>query len=146
MLNQLSPAKGSKKARKRVGRGPGSGHGKTSCKGHKGARARSGSAKGAGFEGGQMPLQRRVPKKGFSHQRAVEYTILNLARLSVFEGAAEVSPATLLAKGLIRKADDRIKILGTGEVMGPLTVRVHRISAEARRKVEQAGGKVEVLA
>jgi large subunit ribosomal protein L15 len=146
MLNKLKPAPGSKKTRKRVGRGVGSGHGKTSCRGQKGAGQRAGSGKGPGFEGGQMPLQRRVPKKGFTHQREFEYVILNLAALSVFGKDAEVSPATLLEKKLIRKAADRVKILADGEVEVPLFLKVHRISQAARRKVEEKGGKVEVLA
>ncbi len=129
-----------------MGRGVGSGHGKTSARGQKGAGARSGGGKGPGFEGGQMPLQRRVPKKGFYHRRQIEYVILNLKTLSVFGKDAEVSPATLLEKGMIRKAGDKIKLLAGGSVEVPLTIRVHRISEAARRKVEEAGGKVEVLA
>ncbi len=146
MLHQLSPAPGSKKAGKRVGRGVGSGHGKTSCRGQKGQRARSGRGKGPGFEGGQMPLQRRVPKKGFYHKREFEYAILSLRKLAVFGKDAEVSPETLLAKGLIRKATDKVKVLADGAVEVPLRLRVHRISEAARRKIEQAGGTVEVLA
>jgi large subunit ribosomal protein L15 len=146
MLNKLSPARGSKKSVKRVGRGPGSGHGKTSCGGHKGAKARSGSHKGAGFEGGQMPLQRRVPKKGFPHEPFVTYVILNLQALAVFSSGEEVSPETLHGKGVIRRVTDRVKVLAQGDIAVPLTLRVHKISEAARRKVEEAGGKVEVLA
>lgn len=146
MLHELRPAKGAVRPSKRVGRGPGSGHGKTSCRGQNGQGQRSGSGKGPGFEGGQMPLQRRLPKRGFTHLREIEYVIINLERLSGFAGGAVVSPDTLFEQGMIRRKSDRVKILGDGGVAVPLTVRVHKISKSARQKIEAAGGTVEVLA
>jgi large subunit ribosomal protein L15 len=145
MLDQLKPPPGSRKTSKRVGRGSGSGHGKTSCRGEKGQGARSGGGKGPGFEGGQMPLQRRIPKRGFHSRNRVEYTILSLEKLGAFGKNAEVTPETLKEKGLIRKSTEKVKILADGEIQVPLLIRVHRISGAARKKVEEAGGKVEVL-
>jgi large subunit ribosomal protein L15 len=145
MLHLVRPAKGATKRCKRVGRGPGSGHGKTSCKGHKGSRARAGGGKGPGFEGGQMPLQRRLPKKGFRHEREVVYAVVNLKQLAVFGAGDQVTPETLAAKGVIRKPTDKVKLLAVGEVAGPLAVRVHAVSGAARGKIEAAGGSVEVL-
>jgi large subunit ribosomal protein L15 len=142
-LHELSPAKGSRHAKKRVGRGPGSGTGKTSGRGHNGQRSRSGFSRRAGFEGGQMPLVRRVPKRGFTNIFRREYTIVNLSGLSEFEG--EVTPEILLEKGMVRKGMP-IKILGQGEISKPLTVVAHKFSASARAKIEAAGGRCEVPA
>lgn len=142
-LHELSPAKGSRHARKRVGRGPGSGTGKTAGRGHNGQRSRTGFSHRAGFEGGQMPLVRRLPKRGFTNIFRREYTIVNIASLEAMEG--EVTPETLLAKGLVRKGMP-VKILGQGEISKPLTVVAHKFSASARAKIEAAGGRCEVPA
>lgn len=145
-LEELSPAPGAKKRPKRVGRGPGSGHGKTSGKGHKGQKARSGGGKAGGFEGGQMPLYRRVPKRGFTPRRRVVYAVVNLKDLHAFSAGSVVDPDQLLKAGLVKKAEcGRVKILGDGELPHALTVRVHRVSAGARQKIEATGGRVEVL-
>ncbi len=142
-LHDLSPAPGSKKARKRVGRGPGSGTGKTAGRGHKGQRSRSGFSQRFGFEGGQMPLVRRVPKRGFTNIFRIEYSCVNLDRLVDFEG--EVTPEALVDRGLVR-AKRPIKILGDGEVGQALKVSAHKFSKSARAKIEAAGGSCEVLA
>ncbi|MBI4611612.1 MAG: 50S ribosomal protein L15 [Candidatus Rokubacteria bacterium] len=145
-LDELSPAPGAKRRPKRVGRGPGSGHGKTAGRGHKGQKARSGGGKGAGFEGGQMPLYRRLPKRGFTPRQRTVYAAVNLKALGVFAGGGVVDPDSLVAARLIKKAErDRVKILGDGELPHALTVRVHKVSASARAKIEAAGGRVEVL-
>lgn len=141
-LHELSPAKGSKKNKKRVGRGPGSGNGKTAGRGHKGQRSRSGFSRRAGFEGGQMPLVRRVPKRGFTNIFRTEYAIVNLSALSELEG--EIGPESLHGAGLVR-AGRLVKVLGDGEVTKALTVRAHKFSASARRKIEEAGGTCEEL-
>ncbi len=141
-LHELSPAKGSKKNKKRVGRGPGSGNGKTAGRGHKGQRSRSGFSRRAGFEGGQMPLVRRVPKRGFTNIFRTEYAIVNLSALSELEG--EIGPESLQEAGLVR-AGRLVKVLGDGEVGKALTVRAHKFSASARRKIEEAGGTCEEL-
>jgi large subunit ribosomal protein L15 len=146
-LNDLRPAKGSNKSRKRVGRGPGSGHGKTSGKGHKGQHARSGGGKRAGFEGGQMPLYRRLPKRGFlPYGGKTEYAIVNLKDLGVLPAGSTVDPNALVKAGLIKRSGrSRVKILGDGEVPHALTVRAHAVSASARTKIEGQGGRVEIL-
>ncbi len=146
-LSDLRPAPGARKSPKRVGRGPGSGHGKTSTKGHKGQKARSGGGKAGGFEGGQMPLYRRLPKRGFlPHGGKREYAVVNLAALAGFAAGAVVDPDGLVQAGLIKRAGrGRVKILGVGEVPHALTLRVHAISASARAKIEGRGGQVEVL-
>ena len=141
-LHDLSPAPGSKHSRKRVGRGPGSGTGKTAGRGHKGQRSRSGYSQRFGFEGGQMPLVRRVPKRGFTNIFRVEYSVVNLSRLADFDG--EVTPETLLAKGLVR-AKRPVKILGDGEFDKALKISAHKFSKSARAKIEAAGGSCEVL-
>lgn len=141
-LHDLSPAKGSKKARQRVGRGPGSGTGKTAGRGHKGQRSRSGFSRRAGFEGGQMPLVRRVPKRGFTNIFATEYAVFNVARLQDLDG--EVSPESLTELGWIRRGE-LVKILGQGELDKSLTVKAHKFSKSAREKIEKAGGSCEVL-
>lgn len=145
-LHELSPAQGSKKSVKRIGRGTASGQGKTAGKGQKGQKARSGYSRRAGFEGGQMPLQRRVPKRGFNNIFATEYAIVNLASLNEkFEDGATVDAESLIKAGLIKKALDGVKILGKGEITKALTVKVTAISETAKAKIEAAGGKVEVL-
>ena len=145
-LSNLKPAKGSTQSRKRVGRGPGSGLGKTSGRGEKGQKSRSGFSHRPGFEGGQMPLHRRVPKRGFSNARfRKEYTELNLDQLEVFEAGTIVTPEVLLKNGLIRKLRDGVKVLGRGELTKALTVRAHRFSASAQERIAAAGGKAELI-
>ena len=145
-LHELSPAEGSKKAVKRIGRGAGSGQGKTAGKGHKGAKARSGYSRQAGFEGGQMPLQRRLPKRGFNNIFRTEYAVVNLSSLvERFENGAVVDAESLKACGLIKKELDGVKVLGKGEITKALTVKVAAISESAKAKIEAAGGKAEVL-
>jgi large subunit ribosomal protein L15 len=141
-LSSLSPAEGSTQSRKRVGRGPGSGLGKTSGKGNKGHKARTGGGTNPGFEGGQMPMYRRLPKRGFTNPFRVESQIVNLADLKKVS-AGDVSPETLYSAGLIGKPDSPVKLLGTGEADRPYTVRGVALSASARSKIEAAGGKIE---
>jgi large subunit ribosomal protein L15 len=141
-LSTLSPAEGSTQARKRVGRGPGSGLGKTSGKGHKGHKARTGGATNPGFEGGQMPMYRRLPKRGFTNPFRTPAQVVNLLDLKKVT-AAEVSPETLYSAGLIGKPDSRVKLLGTGDADRAYTVRGVALSAPARAKIEAAGGKIE---
>ena len=144
-LHELHPAEGSTSAQKRLGRGSGSGLGKTSGKGHKGAKARSGGGKRPGFEGGQMPLYRRVPKRGFNNVFGTEYAAVNVERLEVFEDGAVVDAAALLEKKIIRKELDGVKILGCGELTKKLTVKAAKFSATAKEKIEAVGGKAEVI-
>jgi large subunit ribosomal protein L15 len=146
-LSDLRPAPGAVRNRKRVGRGPGSGHGKTSTKGNKGHNARSGGGKGGGFEGGQMPLYRRLPKRGFlPHGGKDEYAIVNLKSLGSFGANAVVDPEGLVKAGLVKNGQrGRVKMLGGGEVEHALTVRVHAVSESARTKIDARGGRVEVL-
>lgn len=145
-LHELSPAEGSKKAVKRIGRGAGSGQGKTAGKGHKGAKARSGYSRRPGFEGGQMPLQRRVPKRGFNNIFRTEYATVNVAALEErFDTNAVVDAESLKACGLIKKELDGIKVLGKGDLTKALTVKVSAVSESAKAKIEAAGGTVEVL-
>jgi large subunit ribosomal protein L15 len=141
-LSTLVPAPGSTQARKRVGRGPGSGLGKTSGKGHKGHKARTGGGTNPGFEGGQMPMYRRLPKRGFTNPFRIENQIVNLADLKKVS-APEVSPESLYSAGLIGKPDSRVKLLGTGDADRAYTVRGVALSASARAKIEAAGGKIE---
>ncbi len=143
-LHELSPAEGSKKDAKRIGRGHGSGNGKTAGKGHKGQKARAGHGIGPGFEGGQMPLQRRVPKRGFNNIFAEEVAVINVANLEVFEDGAVVDNAALKAKGIIKKEAVPVKVLGNGKLSKKLTVQVSAYSASAAQKIEAAGGKAEV--
>jgi large subunit ribosomal protein L15 len=142
-LNTLKPALGSTKNRKRIGRGPGSGHGKTSTKGHKGQKARSGGSIKAGFEGGQMPLQRRLPKRGFTPLDRVEYSLVNLKQLDVFEAGSTVDAAALVSKGLIKKACNAVKILGNGDLTKALKVSATKFSQSARDKITASGGTFE---
>ena len=144
-LHLLRPAKGSKKAPKRVGREAGSGHGKTSCRGGKGQTARSGSGVRRGFEGGQMPLARRLPKRGFCNIFRTEYQVVNVGQLEVFDSGSEIDHALLVSKRLVRRSKDMVKVLAKGEIARPLTVKVHAVSAAARKKIESAGGKVELI-
>ena len=144
-IEYLKPADGCRKRNKRVGRGIGSGHGKTSCKGHKGQKARSGSGKGAGFEGGQMPLQRRIPKRGFKNYFTKEYAVINLKDLARIEDSDVITPELLVDRGVVRKIKDGIKILGDGEIKRHVTIKAKIFSAEAAAKIAAAGGKAEVI-
>ena len=145
-LENLKPSEGATKKPKRIGRGVGSGMGRTSTRGHKGQKSRSGFSRRQGFEGGQMPLQRRLPKRGFTNIFRKEYATLNVRDLArVFEAGSEIGPDELRAKGLMRKSKAGIKILGEGDIDRALTVRAHAFSASARAKIEQAGGKCEVI-
>jgi large subunit ribosomal protein L15 len=144
-LENLKPAKGSVRERKRVGRGPGSGLGKTSGRGEKGQKSRSGYSHKVGFEGGQMPLHRRVPKRGFTNRFRKEYAEVNLERLEAFDAGAIVTPDLLLARGVIKKVGDGVKVLGGGELTKALTVRAHKFSARAQARITELGGRAEVL-
>ncbi len=145
-LHELAPAEGSKKEHFRVGRGHGSGNGKTAGKGHKGQNARSGGGVRPGFEGGQMPLYRRLPKRGFNNARfATNYAIVNVSDLDVFEDGAVVDVAALVESGLVNDQCDGIKILGNGEISKKLTVHAAAFSQSAKEKIEAAGGKAEVM-
>lgn len=145
-LHDLSPAEGSKKARKRIGRGPASGQGKTAGKGHKGQKARSGGTIRPGFEGGQMPLQRRVPKRGFTNIFRTEYATVNVADLEArFEDGAVVDVDAIVASGLLKKTLDGVKVLGNGEITKKLDVKANAFSETAKAKIEAAGGKAEVM-
>jgi len=144
-IEDLKPAVGSKNKKKRVGRGIGSGHGKTSCKGHKGQKARSGGTKAPGFEGGQMPLQRRLPKRGFKNLFKVEFAIVNLKDINKIDGVDVITPDVLIEKGIIKNIKDGVKILGEGEIQKPLTIKADAFSSSASAKITAAGGKVEVL-
>jgi LSU ribosomal protein L15P len=144
-INELKPAQGSHKRRKIVGRGAGSGHGKTSCRGSNGQNCRSGGGTRPGFEGGQMPLIRRVPKVGFNIKFPKEIQIVNLKSLARFKEDALISPEFLEEKGLIKNKDRWVKILGNGEVHKPLSIKAHYFSNSAREKIEKAGGKVEII-
>ncbi len=142
-LHDLGPAEGSVKGSKRIGRGPASGQGKTAGKGHKGQKARSGGGVRPGFEGGQMPLARRVPKRGFNNIFAKKTVAINLSALNAFDDGAVVTSDALIEKGIIKKALDGVKILGNGELTKKLTVQVAAFSASAKQKIEAAGGKAE---
>jgi len=144
-LSNLKPAAGSTKNRKRIGRGPGSGTGKTSGKGHKGQNARSGGGVKPGFEGGQMPLQRRLPKRGFTSLNKKVYALVNLRDLDAFEAGAVVDIESLGKAGLISGVKDGVKILADGDISKALTVQAHKFSKSAAEKIEAAGGKAEVL-
>jgi large subunit ribosomal protein L15 len=144
-LSNLKPAIGSTKNRKRIGRGAGSGTGKTAGKGHKGQKARSGGSVKPGFEGGQMPLQRRLPKRGFRPLNKKVYALVNLRDLEIFEPGSVVDLAALGKSGLVTNILDGVKILGTGEILKALTVQAHKFSKSAQEKIEAAGGKAEVL-
>ena len=144
-LHEISPAPGSTQAPKRLGRGTGSGLGKTSGKGHKGAKARSGGGKGPGFEGGQMPLIRRVPMRGFTNIFAKQYAIVKLEDLEQFDDGSVIGEYELREKGLINKLYDGVKILGNGEMTKKLTVKAAKFTKSAQEKIEKNGGKAEVI-
>jgi large subunit ribosomal protein L15 len=144
-VHDLSPADGSRKKRKRVGRGPGSGHGKTSCRGHKGQKSRSGGGVSRGFEGGQMPLQRRLPKRGFTNLFKKEYSVINIKDLQRFAPDSTLDREAFIQAGLIKKNKNRIKILATGEITIPLHLKVDKVSEIAKQKIESAGGKIELI-
>jgi large subunit ribosomal protein L15 len=146
-LNDLKPPKGAKHVRKRIGRGQGSGQGKTAGRGHKGAQSRSGYRRKRGFEGGQMPLHRRVPKRGFHNPFRIEYAVVNLDTIGErFESGAVITPELLRERGLVREAGAPVKILARGEVGKALTVRAHKFSGKAAEKIAAAGGTAETLA
>ena len=142
-LSNLSPHPGSNKNKKRIGRGPGSGHGKTATRGHKGYKARSGSGIKLGFEGGQMPLQRRLPKRGFNNIFKKEYAIVNLRDLERFEAGTRIDRQALIDAGMVARKYPFVKILGEGEIKAALTVAVDKVSKSARQKIEAAGGTIE---
>ena len=144
-LHELAPYAGATRRRKRIGRGPGSGHGKTATKGHKGLLARSGGGKRPGFEGGQMPLVRRLPKHGFANPFRIEYAIVNLKSLAGLGAVDQVTPETLISSGLIKQKSQLVKILGLGEVSRPIVVRAHKFSKAAAQKIQAAGGRAEVI-
>ena len=144
-LHDLKPAVGATTAEKRLGRGIGSGLGKTSGKGHKGAKARSGGGKGPGFEGGQIPLMRRIPKRGFTNKFRTEYVAINVERLEIFEDGQVVTPVELIEAGIIKNILDGVKIMGNGEITKKLTVKANKFTATAKEKIEAAGGKAEVI-
>jgi large subunit ribosomal protein L15 len=144
-LEDLKPHDGAKKARKRIGRGPGSGHGKTATKGHKGQKARAGAGKGAGFEGGQMPLTRRIPKRGFKNPFRKEYAIVKIGDLDIFKDKKEAGVEDFLQSGLIGKIKDGVKLLSNGDIDFAIKVKVHKASSKAIDKIKAQGGEVEVL-
>lgn len=144
-LHELRPAPGSKQERRRVGRGIGSGLGKTAGRGHKGQKARSGGGVRRGFEGGQMPLVRRIPKRGFTNELRKEMAVVNVKDLNRFEEGEVVTPERLKEVGLVKKINHGVKVLGDGELTKRLTVKAHRFSEAARQKIEAAGGQVEVI-
>ncbi|WP_243292402.1 50S ribosomal protein L15 [Bacillus sp. FJAT-47783] len=144
-LHELQPAEGSRKKRNRVGRGIGSGNGKTAGKGHKGQNARSGGGVRPGFEGGQTPLFRRLPKRGFTNINRKEYSVVNLAKLNRFEDGTEVTPELLLETGVVSKLNAGIKILGDGKLEKKLTVKANKFSTSAKEAIEAAGGTAEVI-
>jgi large subunit ribosomal protein L15 len=146
-LTGLKPPKGAKHAKKRVGRGQGSGHGKTAARGHKGAKSRSGFTHKRGFEGGQMPLHRRMPKRGFHNPFRVDYAVVNLDTIAdVFDAGSEVTPELLQERGLIGGGRRKVKVLARGDISKKLTVRAHKFSGKAEEKITAAGGTAEVLA
>ncbi len=144
-LHELKPVEGSRKSPKRVGRGPGSGLGKTSGRGQKGQKSRSGGGVRPGFEGGQMPLSRRLPKRGFTNIFAKVYAEVNLSKLEAFDNDTVVTPELLVEKGIIKKVNDGVKILGNGNLTKKLTVKATKFSKSAQEKIEAVGGKVEVI-
>ncbi|MBN2318297.1 MAG: 50S ribosomal protein L15 [Acidobacteria bacterium] len=145
-INTLKPAKGANRPKKRVGRGMGSGHGKTATRGSNGQLSRSGASTRPGFEGGQMPLYRRLPKRGFNNLFRKEYLAVNLDKLALFEADAKVDPEAMKEHGLVKNLRNEIKILGGGELKHAIHVRAHKFSRSAREKIEKAGGSVEVIA
>ena len=144
-LNTLKPAVGATRDRKRIGRGPGSGHGKTATKGHKGQKARSGGSIKPGFEGGQMPMQRRLPKRGFEPLSRKEFVVINVSQLDLFDTGTIVDTAAIIARGLASNIRDGIKILAKGSITKALTVKAHKFSAAAKEQIIAAGGSVEEI-
>ena len=144
-IEELGPRPGAVKDKKRVGRGAGSGHGKTACRGEKGQKSRAGGAKRPGFEGGQMPLYRRIPKRGFTNIFRKEFALVNLRELGKIEGVDTIGPEVLFDEGLVKKLGDGIKVLGHGDITRAVTVQAHKFSKTAVQKIEAAGGKVEVI-
>jgi large subunit ribosomal protein L15 len=144
-LHDLHPSPGSTKKKKRLGRGHGSGSGKTSGKGHKGVLARSGGANMAGFEGGQMPLARRLPKRGFTNTFRIDYTVINIQALAAQENTADFNPSVFRELGLLKGRNSRIKILGEGDISRALVVEAHKFSGSAKQKIEEAGGQARVI-
>jgi large subunit ribosomal protein L15 len=144
-IHDLAPAEGSRKNRKRVGRGPGSGHGKTACRGHKGQNSRSGGGVRPGFEGGQMPIHRRLPKRGFTNIFKKEYLLVNLDDLKGYEENKIIDREMLEAAGIVKKKSAGIKLLGRGDIDTPMVIKVDKVSRSARAKIEAAGGKVEMV-
>lgn len=144
-LNTIKPAIGATKDRKRIGRGPGSGHGKTATKGHKGQKARSGGSIKPGFEGGQMPMQRRLPKRGFLPLTRKEFAIINLSQLDIFENGSVVDPSAIVGCGLVSNIHDGIKVLAKGSITKALIVKAHKFSITAREMIIAAGGSVEEI-
>ena len=144
-IHELAPAEGSRKKRKRVGRGQGSGHGGTAGRGHKGQKSRSGGGPRPGFEGGQMPLQRRLPKRGFVNIFRKQFSIINIKDLDRFEANSNLDTEALKEAGLVKKMKDGIKLLGNGDISHPLVIKVHKASKTAKEKIEAAGGKVELI-
>jgi len=144
-IHDLAPSKGSKSKMKRVGRGLGSGHGRTSCRGHKGQKARSGGSVPPGFEGGQMPIQRRLPKRGFTNIFKKPIAVVNVKDLGAFEPNSTLDIENLKNAGLVRKTDAGVKVLGKGDISHPITLKVNKVSKTARDKIEAAGGTVELL-
>jgi large subunit ribosomal protein L15 len=144
-LHELAPPRGAKHRRKRIGRGPGSGHGKTATKGHKGLLARSGGGKRPGFEGGQMPLIRRMPKYGFKNPFRTEYGIVNLKTLAELETTEAITPEFLAKEGIIKRKGQLIKVLGLGDLARPIVVQAHKFSKSAESKIQAAGGRAEVI-
>jgi large subunit ribosomal protein L15 len=145
-INTLKPAKGANRKSKRLGRGIGSGHGKTAARGYKGQLSRSGASVRPGFEGGQMPLHRRLPKRGFNNIFRKEYLAVNLEKLTIFEAGAQVDPEVLKSRGLIKNLHDGLKILGGGELQHAIHVRAHKFSKSAAEKIRKVGGTIEIIA
>lgn len=144
-IHELSPIEGSRQKRKRVARGLGSGHGKTSCRGHKGQNSRSGGGVRLGFEGGQMPLQRRVPKRGFTNIFKKRFEIINVMDLNRFEPNSDLDTEVLKQAGLIKGRGNGVKLLGNGSMSHPVSIKVHKLSKSAREKIEASGGKVDII-
>ncbi len=144
-LDSLVPHEGAKKKKKRIGRGPGSGHGKTACKGSKGQKSRSGASIPAGFQGGQMPIYRQLPKRGFKNPFRKAYGVLNVSTLDTIDHDGVIDITFLQGRGLIRKRDKLVKVLGDGEINRAVKIRVHAVSRSAREKIEKAGGTIEIV-
>jgi len=145
-INTLKPAPGANRKNKRVGRGMGSGHGKTSARGYKGQLSRSGSSMRPGFEGGQMPLHRRLPKRGFNNLFRKEYAVVNLKKLAAFEAGAQIDPDVLKNRGIVKNLRDGLKILGAGDLQNAIHVKAHKFSRSAVEKIQKVGGTIEVIA